>query len=155
MIKDLIMFAALSALCACAIPQPDGTTLFGGMSPKKRAIAAPQPATTQYVDEVVNVVTDPPGARIQINDAFAGYSPLKYPVRRYWRGQMPDTLVLDMVKVEALPVFSGQCVQSGMYGENNKVLPSPVSFRMADCRDAYEHGYNSVTSPAEVKPQSK
>ena len=141
----LSLFWAAS-LCACAMPQ-------GGMM--KRSSPAALPPTTQYVDEAVTVVTDPPGAEVRVNGVYAGNSPLRYTVRRYWRGQAPGSLALDMVKVEALPVSAGQCMRSGVFGENNKVLPNPVRFDLADCKNEYEHGYGSLDAPAPAARPAK
>ncbi|OGS08191.1 MAG: hypothetical protein A2270_10185 [Elusimicrobia bacterium RIFOXYA12_FULL_51_18] len=132
----LLMFSA------CAMPQ-------AGMKTGRRigalgAIAQPAQQPQQYfVDETVEVITDPPGARIQINDAFAGYSPLKAPVRRMWRGDPRYPMTLDTVKIEALPVAGGQCVQSGIFGQNSGRTPPQVSFNMTAC---------SVPAPAPAAP---
>lgn len=132
-----ILLLPLLCLAGCAIPQPGmyGNSPYGGFG-MKRAISAQQQAPAQeFVEELVEVRTEPPGARVHINDAFAGYAPLQFSVRRFWRGQ-PGYQALDTVKVEALPVAGGQCVQAGVFGQNNQKAPSPVSFVMTDCRPA-------------------
>lgn len=124
--KNLIVMCAVVMLAACAMPP-------GGMMKKRAgnvglfgntAEAAPQPPQQQYfVDEALEVITEPAGARININDAFVGYSPLKAPVRRLWRGDPRYPMTLDTVKIEALPVAGGQCVQSGIFGQNSGRTP--------------------------------
>lgn len=129
--KTLFIALAASALCACAMPQPGmrGQGFLG-------AAFSPSPAAAEsaedYVDESVYVITEPAGARIHVNDVFAGYAPVRYDVRRFWRGD-PGHMVLDSVKVEALPVAGGQCVQSGIYGGGSNRVPSPVTFDMTAC----------------------
>lgn len=139
MTKNLLLVPALGLLCACAIPQPGmyGNSVYGGLGAKRASpfMAPQQQAAPEFVEELVEVVTEPPGARIHINDALAGHSPLQYTVRRFWRGQ-PGYMALDTIKVEALPVAGGQCVQSGVYGQNNQKAPAPVRFVMTDCRPA-------------------
>jgi hypothetical protein len=135
--KNFILAAAVALLAACAIPQQgamkgDAPPLFAGLGVKRTMAAQQQPAPQTYVDEVLDVVTEPAGARIMINDASVGYAPLRYSVRRLWRGA-PGRMTLDTVKVEALPVAAGQCVQSGIYGQNNLKVPSPVRFVMTNC----------------------
>ena len=127
-------------LAACAMPQ-------GGMMMKKGSAysagvgGAP---TDQYVDESFRVETVPSGAQVRVNGVGVGVSPVNTSVRRYWRGQAGN-MALDMVKVEALPAASGQCVQSGVFGQNNLRLPSPVRFTMNACGG---QGYGSVRPPA-------
>lgn len=139
----LPLFLALACLAGCAIPQPGmygGSPVYGGLGARKRAAAfAPAAqAASEYVDEAVSVVTEPPGARVLVNEAPVGSSPLTYSVRRYWRGQ-PGYMTLDTVKIEALPVNAGECVQGGVYGQNNLQVPSPVRFVMNNCRSAAEY----------------
>ncbi len=144
--KNLVLMCAVGVLAACVVPQ-------GGMM-KKRAggglfgnIAEPAPQPQQYfVDETVEVITEPAGARIHINDAFIGYSPLKAPVRRMWRGDPRYPMTLDTVKIEALPVAGGQCVQSGIFGQNSGRTPPQVSFNMTACSTAAP----APTAPAQV-----
>jgi len=121
------------ALSACALPQQSMMMKTGG----RRYAPAPQPVQAQqyFVDETVEVLSEPPGARIQVNDAFAGYAPARAAVRRFWRGE-PGRMVLGMVKIEALPVAGGQCVQSGYFGQNSAKVPLQVSFTMTDCPSA-------------------
>jgi hypothetical protein len=108
-----------------------------------------QPVQQQYsIDEPVEVSTEPPGARIQVNDAFAGYAPVRTVVRRLWHGE-PGRMVLDTVKIEALPVAAGQCVQTGFFGQNSAKTPPRVSFSMTDCRPA---AVQPVTEEPAAKP---
>lgn len=131
--KFIFTGAAFIMAAACAMPQ-------GGMANMKKRAAAgryggPAPAVPQYMDEVVSVETVPAGARVQVNGFFAGYSPAKYVVRRYWRGQ-PGSLALDSVMVEAQAAAPGQCDQSGIFGEGSTKVPSPVRFSMTSCAAA-------------------
>lgn len=146
MMRDLLLGCSALCLCGCAMPQPGASAnpFFGGMV--KRSAAAEQPSQ-QYVDEAIDVVTEPPGARIHVNDAFVGHAPVRYTVRRLWRGQ-PGYMVLDTVKVEALPTAAGQCVHSGIYGEASTKVQSPVTFSMSDCAPA-------KSAPAAYPPPSK
>ncbi|OGR76280.1 MAG: hypothetical protein A2X32_05710 [Elusimicrobia bacterium GWC2_64_44] len=112
-----------------------GNSVSGGLGAKRASpfMAPQQQPEPEYVEEMVEVVTEPAGARIHINDALAGHSPLQYTVRRFWRGQ-PGYMALDTIKVEALPTAGGQCVQSGTYGQNNQKAPAPLRFVMTDCK---------------------
>lgn len=131
--KNGMLICAVAALAACAMPpgamvkKRGGGSLFGNISEP-----AQQPQQ-YFVDETVEVITEPPGARIHINDAFVGYSPLKAPVRRMWRGDPRYPMTLDTVKIEALPVAGGQCVQSVMVGQNSGRTPPQISFNMTAC----------------------
>lgn len=134
--KNLVLAGAAVMLAACAVPQ-------GGM---KRAdsglfgnLAQPAQEAQSFVDETVEVVTVPPGARVQVNDGFVGYAPVKALVRRFWRGD-PGNMVLDQVKIEALPVAGGQCVQGGVFGEASRKVPAPVRFNMTACASAQPVG---------------
>ncbi|MDA8130911.1 MAG: hypothetical protein M0011_05340 [Elusimicrobia bacterium] len=132
--RTALSLFSLLCLSACAMPQPGRY----GASPaaKKPLPFMSQPQeSAPYVDETVDVASEPPGARIQVNDGFAGYAPLRYRVRRLWRGQ-PGMMTLDPVKIEALPVAAGQCVQGGFYGQGNQRVPSPVNFTMTNCAPA-------------------
>ena len=141
--KNLILMCAVVMLVSCAMPpgamkgSARGSSLFGNLSQPV------QPPPQQFVDETVEVLTEPAGARIHINDAFVGYSPLKAPVRRLWRGDPRYPMTLDTVKIEALPVAGGQCVQSAIYGQNSGRTPPQVSFNMAAC---------SAPAPAPAAP---
>lgn len=125
--KNLLLPVFLLFLAACAVPQGgakrSGAGIFGTIGP-----AADQP----YVDEIIEVVTEPAGAKVQVNDDFAGYAPVRYNARRFWRGE-PGRMTLDTVKIEALPVAAGQCVQSGIYGQHSLKVPFPVRFTMTSC----------------------
>lgn len=122
------MTAAL-ALAACAVPQQGGTKRAGGASLFGNIGQAP---TQYFVDEVVDVATEPAGAAVNVNDVFAGNSPVRVTVRRYWRGQ-PGSMTLDPVKVEALGSGPGQCTQSGLFGQGSQKAPSPVRLYMTNC----------------------
>ena len=133
--KNIMLVCAAVLLAACAVPQGGmkrtaGASLFGGAEPEN-----PPGESENYVDEVIEVLTSPAGARVHVSDSFAGYSPVKYSVRRFWRGA-PGNMTLDTVKVEALPVSGGQCVQTGFYGEASRKVASPVSLDMAACTPA-------------------
>jgi len=134
--KHLCLVLAVAPLFACAMPEGamKGGNPWAGFG-AKRTPAAQQPAAPAYIDEVIEVVTEPPGARILVNEAPVGTSPLRYTVRRLWRGQ-PGYMALDTVKVEALPTTAGQCVQSGIYGQGATKVPAPVNFNMTNCAPA-------------------
>ena len=137
--KSVFVLGAAVLLAACAMPQggmkkgSGGTGIFGNKQ-------AAQP--DQFVDEAVEVVTDPAGARVQINGGLIGFSPVRSTVRRYWRGQ-PGSMTLDAVTVEAQAAAAGQCDQSGIFGEGSTKVPAPVRFSMTSC------------SAAETKPAGK
>ncbi len=136
--KKLVLFGAAVVLAACAMPQGTAkNTSNGGFFGQMSAV---QP--DQFVDEVVEVITEPAGARVQINGGLIGFSPAKATVRRYWRGQ-PGDMTLDAVTVEALAAAPGQCDQSGIYGEGSRKVPSPVRLSMTAC------------SAAQTKPAGK
>ena len=140
--KKLALLGMAVLFSACAMPQgtvhkKGGGGLFSNLS---------QPAQTdQFVDEAVEVVTDPAGARVQINGGLIGFSPVKTSVRRYWRG-VPGSMTLDAVTIEAQAAASGQCDQSGIFGEGSRKVPAPVRFNMAAC---------SAPQPEEAKPAMK
>ncbi len=137
--KNLILSAAVVMLSACEMRQggmyrkSGGGNVFGDMAKSAQE-------TRQYVDETVQVVTDPAGASVQVNDGFVGYSPVKTMVRRYWNGE-PGSMVLDTVKIDVAPAADGQCAQGGVFGEGSRKLPVPVRFSMTNCPEgapAYE-----------------
>ncbi len=130
--KNIFILAAVLILCGCAMPQA-GIKPGGGLIKKRSAESQPQ--SRNYVDETVDVITAPSGARIQVNGSSAGYAPVSVPVRRLWRGE-PGRMVLDTVTIEALPTGPGQCAQSGIFGEGSRKVASPVRFNMADCSAA-------------------
>lgn len=124
--KNLMLICAAAILSACVMPE-------GGMKISQSPLMTKlTQADRQYVDETVEVVTVPAGARVQVNDGFVGYSPVKAVVRRYWNGE-PGSMVLDTVKIEALPVQDGQCAQGGTFGDGSRKAPAPVSFDMTAC----------------------
>ena len=128
--KNLVFIPVLLCFSACAVPQPGG-----GLSSKFLLANQAAQDSGQFIDEVLQINSDPAGARIQVNDAFAGNAPVSYTVRRYWRGQ-PGAMTLDMVKIEAIPTYQGECLQGGFYGQGNQKVPFPLSFRMANCSNA-------------------
>ncbi|MCX5791148.1 MAG: hypothetical protein NTY45_02865 [Elusimicrobia bacterium] len=130
--KISILLAVPALFAACAMPQ--GAMKRGAGEPGG---AAAQPAQQQYsVDETVDIVTDPPGAKIFVNDAFVGYAPVKADVRRTWRGDPRYQMTLDNVKIEARPVEAGQCAQSGIFGQGSVKSPPQVRFNMSSCAAA-------------------
>jgi hypothetical protein len=133
--KNLIFLPVLLILAACAMPEGGivkkrSGSLFGGMSNPVQA----QPRN--FVDEAFTVVTDPPGARIMVNNANFGNSPAQVTVRRLWRGDPNYPMTLDTVKVEAFPVESGQCVQTAIFGQNAGKTPPQVRLNMTNCAPA-------------------
>lgn len=123
---------------ACAMPQggmmmkrKGGGGMFNsiGQQPAQQA----QPAAQTFVDESFEVVTDPPGARIMVNNTNYGNSPVQVVVRRLWRGDPNYPMTLDTVKVEALPVVAGQCIQTVVYGDKAGKTPPKVKFNMTNC----------------------
>ncbi len=132
--KNALLAASFLLLAACAVPQGgmkrSGAGIFGTIGP-----AADQP----FVDEIIEVVTEPAGARVEVNGDFAGYAPVRYTARRLWRGE-PGRMTLDTVKIEALPAAAGQCVQSGTYGQHSLKVPFPVRFTMTSCVAAQPAG---------------
>lgn len=134
--KHFLLLLSAAALCACAVPPPGtyGRSVYTGLGKKGAPSLEPQ-QNDKYVVETVEIVSRPPGARIHINDALAGYAPVTGPVLRYWRGQ-PGYMTLDTVKIEALPTAAGQCVQGGIYGQNNSKVQSPLIFDMTKCAPA-------------------
>jgi len=132
--NKLFLAGTVLLFSGCAMPQQGMMMKKGGIV---RHMAEPVQQPRQFfVDEVIEVLTEPAGARIHINDAFAGYSPVKAPVRRMWRGDPQYPMTLDLVKIEALPVGAGQCVQTGVFGQNSAKTPPQVSFNMTACAPA-------------------
>ena len=125
--RNALLAVSLLFLAACAVPQGgakrSGAGIFGTIGP-----AADGP----FADEIIEVITEPAGAKVQVNDDFAGYAPVRYNVRRLWRGE-PGNMTLETVKIEALPVAGGHCAQSGVYGQHNLKVPFPVRFNMTSC----------------------
>ncbi|HBW22762.1 MAG: hypothetical protein A2X28_05170 [Elusimicrobia bacterium GWA2_56_46] len=131
--KIILLGIALVFSAACAMPQ-------GGMVKKRRGglfdgigQESAQQQAQPSVDETFEVITEPPGARIMVNNANYGNSPVRVTVRRMWRGDPNYPMILDTVKVEAFPVESGQCVQTGIFGQNAAKTPPQVRFNMASC----------------------
>ncbi len=60
----------------------------------------------------VNIVTDPPGARIEINKNYAGDSPLTVNVLGH-----PNGTFFYTTHIVAYPIYSGQCVQYKRFSE--------------------------------------
>ena len=131
--KKLALLGMMAVLfTACAMPQ-GGMKKSGGMG-LFGTVAQPV-QSDQFVDEAVEVVTDPAGMRVNINGGLVGYSPVKAAVRRYWRGE-PGNMTLDPVAIEALAAAAGQCDQSGIFGDASTKVPAPVRFNMAACAAA-------------------
>ena len=130
--RNVIVLGMAVMLAACAIPQGGMVKRGAGGGLFANLVNPAVQETGSFVDEMLDVVTEPAGARVQINDAFMGYAPIKASVRRYWRGN-PGNMALDQVKIEALPVSGGQCVQGGLFGEASRKVPSPVRFNMTVC----------------------
>lgn len=131
--RTIAAIMAAAALAACAVPDGamKGSSLLSGTAVRRAAPAQALP--DQYVVESVDIISEPPGAAIMINGASVGNAPLgAVALRRYWRGQ-PGAMVLDTVKVEAFPTAAGQCVQGGIYGQNNSKVQSPLRFVMTNC----------------------
>jgi hypothetical protein len=132
--NKLVLLGMAVLFAACAMPQGSvhkkgGGNIFGGLSQTAQ--------TDKFVDEAVEVGTDPAGARVQINGGLVGVSPVKVMVRRYWRGD-PGSMTLDPVTIEALAAAPGQCDQSGIFGEGSRKVPSPVRFSMTSCSAALQ-----------------
>jgi hypothetical protein len=84
--KNLWSLVVLAAFVGCASP-------------------APAPAWEHEKGEVIEILSDPPGARIEINDEFMGEAPVTVTVHRKMRwGVMED------LRVNALPKGIG-CAQ--------------------------------------------
>lgn len=128
--NKVMVLGAVLMFSACAMPQ-GGMKRSGGLFDNLKQPA--QQSQQYFVDETVEVITEPPGARILVNDASAGYAPVKAAVRRMWRGDPRYPMTLDTVKIEALPVGAGQCVQTGIYGQNSGKTPPQVRFTMTNC----------------------
>ncbi len=127
--KVMLVIVPAVLLAACAVPQ-------GGMKMEKGSVVSlfgvqDDTRTGPFVDQIVQVVTIPPGAGVVVNGGMMGHAPLKVSVRRYWRGAA-GSMVLDTTSVDALPA-PGQCAQGGVYGNNNRRLPSRIVFNMTDC----------------------
>lgn len=143
--RHVIALGIAVMLAACAIPQ-GGMVKRGAGGGLFANLGKPLVQETgSFVDEMLDVVTEPAGARVQINDAFMGYAPVRASVRRYWRGN-PGNMTLDQVKIEALPEADGQCVQGGLFGEASRKVPSPVRFNMGMC---------SAAAPANTAPTGR
>lgn len=131
--KNFLLAAAVALLAACAVPQGGmGAKRVGGGNSLFGALNQQAQPTDSFVDEVIEVISVPPGAVIMVNDGFVGYAPVKASVRRYWRGA-PGSMQLDVVRFSAAPSVSGHCAQSAIYGQNNLKVPSPVRFVMTNC----------------------
>ncbi len=144
--RIFILLIVSASFSACAIPQQGGMKggLLGSMSRpvgmKRRQPQQPPPESQYVVNESVEVITEPPGARIFVNDASVGFAPVKTEVRRLWRGDPAYPMTLDTVKIEAMPVAAGQCVQSATFGQNSGKTPPQVQFNMTACAPAQPAG---------------
>jgi hypothetical protein len=144
----------MSVLSACAFPEPGYRGY--GMMKKGSFQQAPAPPPPSYVVETVEVRTDPPGARVLVNGSDAGYSPVTVTARRLWRGES-GYQTLDTVKIEAFPVEQGQCVQTGIFGENASKAPPQVRFDMTKCGKPASQPQAQPVQPETqpVQPQTK
>jgi hypothetical protein len=140
--KTIILFGAVLTFSACAVPQP------GGSDPGAIKKASPQQAPQKFVEESIEVVTDPPGARILVNGSNAGYAPVTVKARRLWRGDPGSPMMLDTVRLEAIPVADGQCAQIRIFGAGAAKTPPQISFDMHLCG-------GSPAQPQPVKQESR
>jgi hypothetical protein len=146
--KKIILVGSLLTFSACAMPQQWGARTPGAMK-KTSPQEAPQQEPQQFVDESIEVVTDPPGARILVNGSSAGYAPVTVKVRRLWRGGSGSPMMLDTVRLEAIPVVEdGQCAQISILGAGAAKTPAQVRFDMRLCG-------GTPAQPQPVNPGSK
>jgi hypothetical protein len=101
-------------------------------APKTESPAAPEvpiPAL-QRIPTIVEIISSPPGARIEVNGEYVGDAPCRAEVIADGHGK----LVQD-VTINALPIFAGQQVQSKRFhgahmSAYSQKAPSRVFFDM-------------------------
>ena len=114
-ISKLIGSTSLSLFLACTPPPP----------PKPYS---PPPEVTKAVE----IISEPPGARIEVNNEFMGEAPLTINVRSTARGMFKENTI-----IRALPVRAGHYVQTKMFIDGSYVpdpafskIPSKIFFDM-------------------------
>jgi hypothetical protein len=80
-------------------------------------------ATPAYLPKEIEVLSDPPGARIEVNDDYVGDAPLNVKV-----AEVNGTFSTATV-IKALPTVGGDWTQS-KYFESGHVVPSRILFQM-------------------------
>lgn len=63
----------------------------------------------------IEVVSDPPGARVEANGQYIGSTPLKTEIHRY---KNPETGSWYGLAITAFPTQTGQCSQQKVFPEN-------------------------------------
>lgn len=102
---------------------------------------------------VTEIISDPPGARIEINGDYIGETPLETRIRNH----PGDKVVMGKVTIRALPTKAGHYVQSMilqgpqfMFDPHRDVVPKKIFFDMSLSGD----GGGTAVSPSYVPPKS-
>lgn len=110
----LILPVVCAVLASCSSPQP--------VSPAP-AVSAPVAAKPQPSMRTIEVESDPPGARIEVNEEYVGQAPCSIEVQDDGTGRFHERVV-----VRALPIHQGQQTQmkwfNGYGALNNPYLTS-------------------------------
>jgi hypothetical protein len=90
-------------------------------------------ASTSIKEIVVEIISEPPGANIEVSDDYIGKTPTTVSIPSNSKGEFTRTTT-----IQALPVIAGHCTQSkyfkGGYDYiNNDIIPKRIFFDMRLC----------------------
>ena len=79
------------------------------------------------------VISDPPGARIEVDGAYLGDAPMVITWKTLWPGGLLGGY--EFHRINALPTHAGHCVQSKTFsGALGERLPNRIFFDTGLCR---------------------
>jgi len=90
-------------------------------SPYTPQSASPSP-TPAPTTKMVQIISDPPGARIEVNDDYVGDTPLEIKVAQHNGNFVNDTTI------RAIPIQQGEYVQSKYF--SGTFLPAAIPSRI-------------------------
>jgi PEGA domain len=112
-VRAFPQLAALSGvilvISACTAAQPNSS-----------ASVKPTPSPTT---KALQILSDPPGARIEINDNYVGETPITVQISLWGAGFTKAT------SIRAIPVVGGQYLQSKFFSAKDEV-PDRIFFEM-------------------------
>jgi hypothetical protein len=119
-------------VCSCADDPTIATQAVTATEPVRASPPTPPPTPPQpqfrYTD--MRVISQPPGARIELNNGYMGETPLSIKVPC-----SPDGRFLEMVIVRALPTIEGHYSQTKVFSGGytmirNDQVPATIFFDM-------------------------
>ena len=97
------------------------------------------PGSNQYCDQYVETISDPPGAKIEINNQYMGETPLTVRLTRktnydWWNSSLVGGAAAVQIEaspftINAYPDQAGQFTQKKYIGPND-VIPNKIYFNM-------------------------